>query len=97
MNATNPTGKTIDDEVQFARLRGADSLRMMRRALAQALHVVEDRVERYEAADDLAEQAECVNVAIQRICNDLLPGLRLDTAADAQAALLLAAARKVAA
>ena len=96
MNATNPTGKTIDDEIQFARLRGADSLRMMRLAASQALQAVDDAIEVYEASEDLRRQAECLNLAMLRICNDLLPRLRLDTAADAQAALLVAAARETA-
>ena len=87
--------KAIDEQVQFARSRGADSLRMMRRALAQTLHAVEDCADRFNASDDLSEQAECVNRAMLRICTDLLPTLRIDTASDAQAALLLAAAQKV--
>lgn len=95
MNATNPIGKTIEDEIQFARLRGADSLRMMRIALGQAHDAIEDSILRYNAAEDLKEQAECLNRAILCICNTLLPRLRLDTAADAQAALLVAAAREV--
>ena len=86
----------LDEQIRYARSRGADSLRGMRMALAQALHSVEYCVERFACNDDLDVQAECVNLAMLRICNDLRPRLRLDSAADAQAALLLAAAaRKV--
>lgn len=82
-------------DIKSARARGVDSLRIIRMALAQTLHSVEDSVERYAATEDLSVQAECVNIAILRICNDLLPKLRIDTAADAQAALMVAAARRV--
>lgn len=86
--------KALDEQIQLARSRGADSLRMMRMSVAQALHAVEDSIERFDGTDDLRMQAECINHAMLRICNDLLPRLRLDTAADAQAALLLADARR---
>lgn len=95
MSHTTETNKFIEDDIKSARARGEDSLRMIRMALAQTLHSVEDSVERYAATEDLSVQAECVNLAILRICNDLLPKLRIDTAADAQAALMVAAARKV--
>ncbi len=93
----NRTTETLEDEIKFARARGADSVRMMRMSVAHALHAVEDSIERFDGTDDLKTQAECINLAMMRICNDLLPKLRLDTAADAQAALLHASARRAAA
>ncbi|NOT87748.1 MAG: hypothetical protein HOP03_06165 [Lysobacter sp.] len=93
----NRTTETLEDEIKFARARGADSLRMMRMSVAHALHAVEDSIERFDGTDDLKTQAECINLAMMCICNDLLPKLRLDTAADAQAALLLVSARRAAA
>ena len=86
--------KALDEQIQLARSRGADSLRMMRMALAQALHAIEDCTLRYEATDDLVLQAERLNRAMMHVCSDLMPRLRLDTVADAQAALLLADARR---
>lgn len=97
MNHTPATRTSLEDDIALARARGADSLRMMRLGLSQALAAVDDSTLRFDASDDLTEQAECVNRAMLRICNDLLPRLRLDTAADAQAALLVAAARETAA
>jgi hypothetical protein len=96
-NASTCNETPLDEQIRIARLRGADSLRMMRMALAQALHAIDDCTERYDASEDLNVQAECVNLAMQRICDRLLPQLRLDTAADAQAALLLAHTRNAAA
>ena len=90
----NRTTETLEEEIKFARARGADSLRMMRMSVAHALHAVEDSIERFDSTDDLKTQAECINLAMMRICSDLFPKLRLDTAADAQAALLLASARR---
>lgn len=87
--------KALDEQIQLARARGADSLRVLRIALGQAHDAVEDSLARYHSADDLKEQAECVNRAMLYICDNLLPRLRLNTTADAQAALLVAAVRKV--
>jgi hypothetical protein len=75
----------------------ADGLRMMRMSVAHALHAVEDSIERFDSTDDLKTQAECINLPMMRICSDLLPKLRLDTAADAQTAILFASARRAAA
>ena len=72
----NRTTETLEDEIKFARARGADSLRMMRMSVAHALHAVEDSIERFDGTDDLKTQAECINLAMMRICNDLLPKLR---------------------
>ncbi len=93
----NRTTETLEEEIKFACARGADSLRMMRMSVAHALHAVEDSIERFDGTGDLKTQAECINLAMMRICNDLLPKLRLDTAADAQATLLLAYALRAAA
>ena len=89
--------KALNDQIQLARSRGADCMRIMRMALAQALHAVEDCSDRYNATDDLSLQAEHLNRAMMHVCSDLMPRLRSDTVADAQAALLLADAQKVAA
>jgi hypothetical protein len=94
MSHTQAARTSLEDDITFARARGADSLRIMRLALSQALAAIDDSTLRFDASEDLAEQAECVNRAMLRICNDLLPRLRLDTAADAQAALLVVAARE---
>jgi hypothetical protein len=92
--AMKRTTKTLEDDIKLARARGAESLRMMRMAFAQALDAGEECAERYEANDDLVLQAECLSRAMTHVCSSLMPRLRLDTAADAQAALLVAAARE---
>jgi hypothetical protein len=97
MSHSIETSRSLEDDINLARARGADSLRIMRMALAQALHAVDDCAARYEATDDLVLQAERLNRAMMHVCSDLMPRLRLDTVADAQAALLLADARRAAA
>ena len=69
----NRTTETLEEEITFARARCADSLRMVRMSVAHALHAVEDSIERFDGTDDLKTQAECINLAMMRICNDLLP------------------------
>jgi hypothetical protein len=85
----------LDEQILYARLRGTDSFRIMRLALTQALRHLDDQAARYDAADDLEAQAACLNHTMKYLVSDLMPRLRLDSAADSQAALLLAAARKV--
>lgn len=85
----------LDEQIRDARSRGADQFRGMRLALTQALQHLDDHAARYEATNDLEEQAERLNRTMKHVACDLMPRLRLDSVADAQAALLLAAARKV--
>lgn len=85
----------LDEQIRYARLRGADQFRGMRLALTQALRHLDDQAARYEASDDLEQQAARLNHTMKYLACDLMPHLRLDSVADAQAALLLAAARKV--
>jgi hypothetical protein len=85
----------LDEQIAYARLRGTDSFRIMRLALTQALRHLDDQAARYDADDDLQEQAARLNNTMKYLACDLMPHLRLDSVAGAQAALLLAAPRKV--
>ncbi len=85
----------LDEQIRYARLRGADSFRIMRLALTLALRHLDDRAARYDADDDLESQAARLNHTMKHLACDLMPHLRLDSVADAQVSLLLAAMRKV--
>jgi hypothetical protein len=89
-----PAGPRVD-EIAFARARGKDSFRIMRLALTQALQHIDDQERRFDAMSDLEDQAARLNHVMFHLISDLFPRLRLDSAADAQAALLVAAAREV--
>jgi hypothetical protein len=95
MNDTKtPAGPRID-EIAVARSRAKDSFRIMRLALTQALQHINDQEARFDAMNDLDDQAARLNHVMFHLISDLFPRLRLDSAADAQAALLVAAAREV--
>ena len=87
----------LDEQIRYARLRGADQFRIMRQALTHALQHLDDQTARYEATDDLEEQSARLNRTMNYLACDLMPRLRLDSVADAQVSMMLAAARKVAA
>jgi hypothetical protein len=82
------------DEIAFARAHGKDSFRIMRLALTQALQHLDDQEARFDAMNDLEDQAARLNHVMFHLISDLFPRLRLDSVADAQAALLIAATRK---
>lgn len=95
MTDTRTTTGPRVDEIAFARSRGKDSFRIMRLALTQALQHLDDQERRFDATNDLEDQAARLNHVMFHLVSDLFPRLRLDSAADAQAALLVAAAREM--
>ncbi|MFZ5637042.1 MAG: hypothetical protein ACOY82_10730 [Pseudomonadota bacterium] len=95
MNDTTTPATPRIDEIAFARSRAKDSFRIMRLALTQALQHLDDQERRFDAMNDLEDQAARLNHVMFHLISDLFPRLRLDSAADAQAALLVAAAREM--
>lgn len=71
---------------------GADSLAIIRRALARAMADIERLQAQYAEVDNPSAYAEVVAEALRLAACDFLPSLRLELAADAQAALAAAAA-----
>lgn len=92
-DTTTPAGPRVD-EIAFARSRAKDSFRIMRLALTQAVQQLDDQERRFDTMNDLEDQAARLNHVMFHLISDLFPRLRLDSAADAQAALLVAAARE---
>lgn len=70
--------------------RGGQSLDLMRKALLRAAAEIARYDERYRETDDLAEMARIMNAAILHVTANVLPNVRIDLAADAQAELAAA-------
>lgn len=80
----------LDLQTRIAIDRGGESLDLVRKALLRGAAELARYDERYRETDDLAEMARIMNSAILYVTASVLPNLRIDLAADAQAGLAAA-------
>ena len=84
--------KTQDQYItEQAQERGRDALAQARASLERALHELDQYSTRFEQADSLREQADVMNWTLNHLAN-IMPNLRLDMIAGAQAELTKAQA-----
>ncbi len=74
-------------QAHYAEQRGREAIAQARATLARALQELDGYGERYEASASPKDKAKALNWALNYLASGIMPNLRLDLIADAQAEL----------